>query len=57
MGLQVVRGLVPGDTVVVGAVPLEDMDLTINPSRQRLEPDPRSLTSPHALGKAVSGTR
>jgi len=32
-------------------VPMEDMDLTINPSRQRLEPDPRSPDIPHALVK------
>ena len=35
-----VGALVLGDTVLLGAVPMEDMDLTINPSRQRLEPDP-----------------
>ncbi len=49
-----VGALVLGDTVLLGAVPMEDMDLTINPSRQRLEPDPRSPNVPHALVKAVS---
>ncbi|WP_197152236.1 hypothetical protein [Synechococcus sp. CBW1108] len=46
-----VGALVLGDTVLLGAVPMEDMDLTINPSRQRLEPDPRSPNIPHALVK------
>jgi len=48
-----VGALVLGDSVLLGAVPMEDMDLTINPSRQRLEPDPRSPNIPHALVKAV----
>ncbi|MFM8544356.1 MAG: clan AA aspartic protease [Vulcanococcus sp.] len=46
-----VGALVLGDDVLLGAVPMEDMDLTINPSRQRLEPDPRSPDIPHALVK------
>lgn len=46
-----VGALVLGDDVLLGAVPMEDMDLTIHPSRQRLEPDPRSPTIPHALVK------
>jgi clan AA aspartic protease len=48
-----VGALVLGDSVLLGAVPLEDMDLTINPSRQCLEPDPRSPNIPHALVKAM----
>lgn len=46
-----VGALVLGDDVLLGAVPMEDMDLTIHPSRQRLEPDPRSPNIPHALVK------
>jgi hypothetical protein len=34
--------------VLLGAVPIEDMDLTVHPSRQRLEPDPHSPNIPHA---------
>jgi len=49
-----VGALVLGDDVLLGAVPMEDMDLTINPSRQRLEPDPRSPDIPHALVKALN---
>jgi clan AA aspartic protease len=48
-----VGALVLGDTVLLGAVPMEDMDLTIKPSRQRLEPDPRSPNIPNALVKGV----
>ena len=44
-----VGALVLGDTVLLGAVPMEDMDLTVHPSRQRLEPDPRSPNIPHAF--------
>ena len=32
---------------------MEDMDLTINPSRQQVEPDPRSPNIPHALVKGA----
>ena len=51
-----VGALVLGDDVLLGAVPMEDMDLTINPSRQRLEPDPRSPDIPHALVKTQTQT-
>ena len=46
-----VGALVMGDDVLLGAVPMEDMDLTVHPSRQRVEPDPRSPNIPHALVK------
>jgi len=49
-----VGALVWGDDVLLGAVPMEDMDFTINPSRQRLEPDPRSPDIPHALVKTLN---
>jgi clan AA aspartic protease len=51
-----VGALVLGDDVLLGAVPMEDMDLTINPSRQQLEPDPRSPDVPHALVKTQTQT-
>lgn len=47
--LCLVGALVLGDDVLLGAVPMEDMDLTIHPSRQQLEPDPRHRTTPHVL--------
>ncbi|MEN9387781.1 MAG: hypothetical protein RLZZ255_757 [Cyanobacteriota bacterium] len=42
---------VMGDDVLLGAVPMEDMDLTVHPSRQQLEPDLRSPNILHALVK------
>jgi len=48
-----VGALVLGDTVLLGAVPMADMDLTINPSRQCLEQDPRSPNIPQALVKGI----
>lgn len=42
---------VMGDDVLLGAVPMEDMDLTVHPSRQQVEPDPRSPNIPHTLVK------
>lgn len=44
-----VGALVLGDEVLLGAVPMDDMDLIVNPARQRLEADPRSPHMPHAL--------
>ncbi|MFM7653309.1 MAG: aspartyl protease family protein [Vulcanococcus sp.] len=46
-----VGALVMGDDVLLGAVPMEDMDLNVHPSRQQVEPDPRSPNIPHALVK------
>lgn len=43
-----VGALVLGDEVLIGAVPMEDMDLVVNPALQRLEADPRSPHLPHA---------
>jgi clan AA aspartic protease len=52
-----VGALVLGNEVLLGAVPMEDMDLVVNPARQRVEPDPRSPNIPHALVKGVGGYR
>jgi len=52
-----VGALVLGDDVLLGAVPMEDMDLRINPARQCLEPDPRSPNIPHALVKRAASRR
>ncbi len=52
----VLGALVLGDSVLLGAVPMEDMDLIVHPARQRLEPDPRSPNIPHALVKAAGGS-
>ncbi|MFO0136915.1 MAG: clan AA aspartic protease [Cyanobacteriota bacterium] len=50
-----VGALVLGDAVLLGAVPMEDMDLIVHPARQRLEADPRSPNIPHALVKRSTG--
>jgi clan AA aspartic protease len=43
-----VGALVLGDEVLIGAVPMEDMDLVVNPALQRLDAGPRSPHLPHA---------
>ncbi len=43
--------LVLGDSVLLGAVPLEDMDLVISPSRQTIEVNPKSPNIPSAMVK------
>jgi clan AA aspartic protease len=43
--------LILGDAVLMGAVPLEDMDLVLNPARQTITPNPASPNIPHALVK------
>jgi clan AA aspartic protease len=44
--------LVLGDSVLLGAVPLEDMDLVINPSLQTITVNPESPNIPAALVKS-----
>lgn len=48
-----VGALVLGDEVLLGAVPMEDMDLVVNPSMRELTVDPRSPNIPHARVKAL----
>ncbi len=43
--------LVLGDTVLLGAVPMEDMDLVISPSRQTIVVNPKSPNIPSAVVK------
>ena len=43
--------LVIGDSVSMGAVPMEDMDLVINPSTQTVSVNPESPNIPSALVK------
>ena len=50
--------LVLGDSVLLGAVPMEDMDLVISPSRQTIVVNPKSPNIPSAVVKsAFCGTR
>jgi len=43
-----VGALVMGDEVLLGAVPMEDMDLLLSPSRQSVVVNPNSPNIPHA---------
>ena len=47
-----VGALVLGDEVLLGAVPLEDMDLVVSPGRRELMADPQSPNIPHARVKS-----
>ena len=48
-----VGALVMGDEVLLGAVPMEDMDLLLSPSRQSIVVNPNSPNIPHARVKLV----
>jgi clan AA aspartic protease len=45
-----VGALVLGDEVVLGVVPMEDMDLVLSPSRRSVTVNPDSPNLPHARG-------
>jgi len=46
-----VGALVLGDEVLLGAVPMEDMDLVLSPAKRELTIDPASPNIPHARVK------
>jgi hypothetical protein len=46
--------LVMGDTVLLGAVPMEDMDLVIEPRLQQLTVNPASPNIPTAVVKQAN---
>ena len=48
-----VGALVSGDEVLLGAVPMEDMDLVLSLSRREITVDPSSPNIPHARVKQV----
>lgn len=48
-----VGALVLGDEVLLGAVPMEDMDLVVSPSRQTVTVNPASPNIPHAVVKGA----
>ncbi len=52
-----VGALVLGDEVLLGAVPMEDMDLVLSPSRREITVDPISPNIPHARVKQVTRVR
>ena len=45
--------LVLGDGVLLGSIPLEDMDLVINPRQQQVTVNPESPNIPSAVVKAL----
>jgi clan AA aspartic protease len=49
-----VGALVLGDEVLLGAVPLEDMDLVVSPGRREVTVDPQSPNIPHARVKTMA---
>lgn len=46
-----VGALVLGDEVLLGVVPMEDMDLVVSPGRRRVTVNPESPNIPHARVK------
>ncbi len=48
-----VGALVLGDEALLGAVPMEDMDLLVNPGRREVTVDPKSPDIPHARVKTL----
>jgi clan AA aspartic protease len=48
-----VGALVLGDEVLLGSVPMEDMDLVVNPSTRTLTVNPQSPNYPQALVKKL----
>lgn len=46
-----VGALVMGDEVLLGALPMEDMDLIVSPAHKRVVVNPESPNFPHALVK------
>jgi len=49
-----VGALVLGDEVLLGAVPMEDMDLVLNPARQEVTVNPASPNIPHSRVKRAA---
>lgn len=47
----VTGALVLGDQVLLGAIPMEDMDLVVEPARQRVAVNPRAPNIPMSLAK------
>lgn len=49
----VTGALVLGDQVLLGAIPMEDMDLVVEPARQRVAVNPRAPNIPMSLAKGL----
>jgi clan AA aspartic protease len=56
LGRKCVTGaLVLGDQVLLGAIPMEDMDLIVEPTRQRVSVHPSAPNIPVSIAKGVRG--
>jgi clan AA aspartic protease len=53
----VTGALVLGDQVLLGAIPMEDMDLIVEPAQQRVTVNPRAPNIPMSLAKGVRETK
>jgi clan AA aspartic protease len=49
--------MVLGDQVLLGAIPMEDMDLVVRPSRQDVVPNPKSPNIPASIAMGVRHPR
>lgn len=55
LGRECITGaLVLGDRVLLGAIPMEDMDLVIEPARQRVGVNPLSPNIPMSLAMGIT---
>ena len=52
-----VGALVLGEEVLLGSVPMEDMDLVVAPGRRSIVVNPESPNIPHARVKALTASR
>lgn len=52
----VTGALVLGDQVLLGAIPMEDMDLVVEPARQLVTVNPRAPNIPMSLAKGIRKT-
>ena len=53
----VTGALVLGDQVLLGAIPMEDLDLVVEPARQRVAVNPRAPNIPMSLAKGARASR
>jgi clan AA aspartic protease len=47
--------MIMGDEPLMGAIPLEDMDLVVSPNRQSVDVNPASPNIPVSLAKSLAG--
>jgi clan AA aspartic protease len=52
-----VGGMVMGDEVLLGAIPMEDMDLVVRPMTRDVTVNPTSPNVPSSIAKGVSARR